>query len=286
MSFQRILKPVLAATFVLAVLSPRLFAAEPGETEKMLRRITPPISVIKEMEVEAKPKDQWYFDSFYEPSLILQGNKTGRWGELTNTFGYAHQNIQGYFSVSEYDRFGNNDYNANFGSYINMKNSYLRLESGFGWNVNYTYDFQAIGEYAHKLIKDVFWQVGYNYRMYRTSGDSHNVYPGLIYYFGGHYIAANYGIGWIESRDDAHFGVIKGDFKITDFLRLSGGTAFGERLYDIFGRHAHSETGYIVFSGLSLNLYKGITCRVGCSYGTEKPKFIKRSLNFGLNFKF
>ncbi|MDD5136551.1 MAG: hypothetical protein PHN63_04315, partial [Candidatus Omnitrophica bacterium] len=175
---------------------------------------------------------------------------------------------------------------ANFGSYINMKNSYLRLETGFGWNVNYTYNFQTITEYAHKLIKDVFWQVGYNYRAYENSGDSHNVYPGLIYYFGDHYIAANYGIGWIESRDDSHFGMIKGNFRITDFLRLYGGTAFGERLYDIFGRAAHSETGYIVFTGVSLDVYKGISCRVGCSYGTEKPKFIKRSLNFDAMVKF
>lgn len=273
---------VYTAIFSLA-LAHSLFGAEPGETEKMLRHITPPISVIKE---EITPKDQWYFDCFYEPSLIVQGTRTGHWDELTNTFGYTHRNIQGYFSISEYDRLGNNDYNANFGSYITMKNSYIRLESGFGWNVNYTYNFQTIAEYAHKIIKDVYWQVGYNYRMYQISGDSHNIYPGLIYYFGDHYISGNYGTTWIEGRGNGNFGIVKGSFLITEFLRLYGGSAFGEWLYDIAGLRARSETGYIVFTGVNIKVYKGINARVGCSYGTEEPKFIKRSLDFGLTVKF
>ena len=274
---------LFAAIFFVSVVPATIFAAEQTDTERLIRRITPPLSVLKET---VEKKDQWYFDSFYEPSLVVEGNRTGHWDELTNTFGYIHKNVHGYFSVSEFDRLGNNDYTANFGSYLTFKDSYAHIETGFGWDVNYIYNFQTIAEYAHKLIKDVYWQIGYNYRAYHTSGDVHNVYPGLIYYFGDHYISANYGVSWIESRDAAHFGIVKGNFAITDFLRLYGGVAFGERLYDIYGIHAHSETGYIVFTGVTLNVYKGITCRVGCGYGTEKPKFIKRSLDFGATVKF
>lgn len=143
----------------LAWLSPQLFAAEQGETERLVRRITPPISVIKE---DIGKKDRWYFDSYYEPSLIIQGNRTGRWSELTNTFGYIHQNVHGYFNVSELDRLGNNDYTANFGSYLTFKDAYAHIETGFGWDIDYIYDFQAIAEYGHKLIKNIFWQMGYN----------------------------------------------------------------------------------------------------------------------------
>ena len=259
------------------------YAAEQTETERLIRRITPPESVVKE---EVKKEDQTYFDSYYEPSLVLEGHRTGRWSELTNTFGYIHSNVQGYFSVSEYDRLGNNDYTANFGSYLSFKDSYAHIETGFGWDVDYIYNFQVIAEYGHKLTKDLYGQIGYNYKAFHTSGDVHNFYPGLIYYFGDHSISANYGASWIESRDVANFGVVKGNFKITDFLHLYGGEAFGERLYDIFGLHAHTETGYIVFTGIALDIYKGVTAKVGCSYGTEKPKFVKRSLNFGLTAKF
>ncbi|MFA6321307.1 MAG: hypothetical protein WCY36_05560 [Candidatus Omnitrophota bacterium] len=273
----------LAAIFLLAFLPSDAFSADQGETERMLRRITPPMTVIKE---EVKAKDQWYFDYYYEPSVIIQGNRTGRWSENTTTFGYTHENVQGYFFVTEMDRLGDNDYNANWGTYITLKDSYVHMETGFGWNINYTYDFQSIVEYGHKLIKNVFWQVGYNYRCYRTAGDVHNIYPGLIYYFGDNYISANYGISCIESRDAANFGTVKGVFAITDFLKLYGGVAFGERLYDIFGLSAAKEKGYILFVGTNIKIYKGINCRVGYIYGREEPKFEKHGMHYDLAVKF
>ena len=72
----------------------------------------------------------------------------------------------------------------------------------------------------------------------------------------------------------------------TAILRYYAGIAFGQRPYDIFGIQAYKETGYILFTGLNLNLYKGINCRVGYSYGTETPKFIKHGLSCGLTVKF
>jgi YaiO family outer membrane protein len=259
------------------------FAADQGETERLLRRITPPISIVEE---KVEKKDELYVDAYYEPSGIIQGNKTGRWCEQTNTFGYTHKNVQGYFSVSQYDRFNDDDRTANWGSYLSFKDSYAHIEAGFGREVNYIYNFQSIAEYGHKLMKDVFWQIGYAYRMYRSTGDVHNIYPGLIYYFGDNYISANYQVSCIESRDAASIGIVKGVFNITKFLSFSAGTAFGERPYDILGIQAPKEKGYIVFGGINLNIYKGVTFRFGGSYGVEAPKFIKRSLSFGLNAKF
>ncbi len=252
MPLRRAKSIILAAAIFFSACPARLFGAEQAETERMLKKITPPLSVLKEE--TAGRKDEWYFDSYYEPSLIIQGNRTGRWSELTNTFGYNHKNVNGYFSVSELDRLGNNDYTANFGSYLNFKDSYAHIETGFGWDVDYIYNFIAIAEYGHKLIKDVFWQIGYNYRAYHISGDTHMVYPSLIYYFGNNYISASYGASWVESRDEANFGTVKGNFAITDFLNLYAGTAFGQRLYDIYGLHAYRETGYILFTGVALKL--------------------------------
>ena len=267
---------------LMAVLSAGAYAAEQAETERLLRRITPPLAIA---EKEVGKKDEMYADVFYEPSDIMQGNKTGHWSELTERFGYSHGRVNGYMSVSELERFDDKDYTANIGSYFSFKDSYVHAEVGFGWKVSYIYKLQTIAEYGHKLIKDVFWQIGYSYRGY-SGDDTHLIYPGLIYYFGDNYIGADYGVSFIESRDTAHIGTIKGDFAITKFIHLSGGVAFGERLYDIYGLNADEEFGYILFAGLNFNIYKGINCRVGYSYGTEDPKFIKRSLDFGLSAKF
>jgi hypothetical protein len=267
---------------LLAIVVNSVYAAEQAETERLMRRITPPLAIAEQKE---GVKDQYYLDAYYEPSDIMQGNKTGHWNEITTLFGYLHRNIRGYLSVSQLERFDNKDYTANFGAYLTFKDSYIHEEIGFGWLVDYIYKLQNIAEYGHRLYKNVFWQVGYNYRGYAI-GDTHLVYPGLIYYFGDSYMSADYGISFIEGRDTAHFGTFKGDFAITNFLHLSGGIAFGERLYDIFALDARQEVGYILFTGVNVNLYKGINFRLGYSYGEEAPKFIKRSVDFALSTKF
>lgn len=269
--------------FLLMMACPfRAHAAENAETERLIRRITPPLAIVEEKIAE---KDEWYVDSFYEPSDILQGNRTGHWNEITTTFGYKHRNIQGYMSVSQLERFDDKDYTANFGSYLSFKDAYAHIEAGFGWKVSYIYKFQSIAEYGHKLYDNLFWQIGYSYRGY-PGYDTHIVYPGLIYYFGDSYMSATYGASFMEAHDTASFGTIKGDFAITKFLRWNCGVAFGERLYDIYNLKARKECGYVLFTGFNYNLYKGINLRVGYSYGTEAPKFIKRSLNFSLAIKF
>lgn len=272
--------------FILIFLSMMIrisWAAEQSETERLIRRITPPLSLLEE---KPKKKEEWLIDFFEEPSDIVQGSRRGHWNELTNTIGYKYENIQSYFSASRFERFDDDDYTASIGSYISMKDSYAHMEAGFGWDVDYMYKLQSIIEYGHRIYKTVYLQAGYNYRDY-DSGDTHLVYPGIIYYFGDNYISVDYGASGIEGRGLANFGTVKGNFAITSFLDWMGGIAFGERLYDIYGfDRASAERGFILFTGVNMEIYKDIKFRVGYSYGTEAPKFIKRSVNFGISAKF
>jgi len=277
-----ILERIVIFVTIISIFPPLSFGAERGETADLLKRITPPISVVEE---RPGAKDTMLFDSYYDSSDVIQGSRTGHWSELTNSFIYAHNNIHGYASFTEYERFDDRNYTANFGSYINFKDSYVHMEAGFGWDVTYIYEFQSITEYGHKITDGLFWQVGYNYRGYNTD-DVHMVYPGLIYYFGDSYMSADYGASFMEGHDTAHFGTMRGSFAITKFLQWRPGFSFGQRLYDINGFDAAKEYGFILFSDFVFNLYKGINLRVGYSYGTERPKFIKRGLNFGLSIKF
>ena len=281
--FRTIALPVLL-TLVSSTAAYRVsFAAEHGETARLIQQqMAPPLAVLKEKEAV---KDEIFADVFYEPSDIMQGNRTGHWTELTTLYAYTHQNVRSYIFVSQLERFDDKDYTGNYGSYINMKNSYVHYETGFGWKVDYIYKFQTILEYGHKLYKSLFWQVGYNWRDY-SSHDTHIIYPGLIYYFGDSYISGDWGICYKEHASNAYFGSFKGNFAITKLLNLYGGVAVGERLYDIYELKACKENGYILFTGLSYKFSKNLSARFGISYGTEEPKFIKRSLDLGLSLKF
>lgn len=257
-------------------------SAEQVDTERLIKRMTPPMEIVK----ETLPADEMYFDAFYAPSDILQGNRTGHWMEITGTYGYKHGKVNGYGALTQYTRFDNKDYAAVIGAYINLKDSYFHGEMGAGWYADYIYRLQVISEYGRKLIDNLYWQMGFNYRAYHNSGNTYIAYPGLIYYFGDSYLAADYGAIWIESRGTGNFGNFRGDFAITDFLHLWSGVAVGQWLYDIYGLAPSKEFGYILTAGLTLKVYKGVSARVGYSYSAEEPKFIKRTLSFGLSAKF
>jgi len=260
-------------------------AAQQASVETLVQRIVPPLEVTA---VEEPKEDNWYYDVYYEPGYVLQGTRVGYWNQLDYLFGYIHKNITGYMWVSQQERFDKKDTAAAFGTYINMdKDQYAHFECAWAWPTNFLYQLQSITEYGHRVYDNLFAQIGYTYRSYRgNSFDTHLVTPGLIYYFGDSYLSANYGASYMEANDTASIGIFSGSFAITKFLRWTCGVAVGGRLYDILGKEAHDEQGYILFTGVKIDIYKGISGRVGYSYGTEEPKFIKRGVNFAVTCKF
>jgi hypothetical protein len=276
-------KSIVALFFLAVVVLPCLiYAGGSSESEQLLKT---PVSRPGELKKEEEKRGEFYIDSYFEPSEVVQGSRPGRWREITNRLGYIYRNIQGYVTMSQWRRFDVDNYAANFGSYINFPNSFLHLEAGWGWDITYMYKFQSVVEYGHRIKNGLFWQAGYTYRNYAVN-DSYMVYPGLIYYFGNNYVSLDYGMSLIESRGLAHFGTVKGNFALTKRLSWLAGGAVGRRLYDIFELPARDQFGYIIFTGLNVNVYKGVNARIGCSYGTEKPDFIKRSLFADLSVKF
>ncbi|MDO8488500.1 MAG: hypothetical protein Q7S42_00065 [Candidatus Omnitrophota bacterium] len=269
--------------FTLIFIGPLVvYATGESPTEQMLRTVSPSPVIVKE---EKEVKGEISVDAYYEPSKVVQGSRPGRWREITNRIGYKYKNIQGYLTMSQWNRFSVNNYTAYLGTYLNFPNSYAHVEAGWGWDVTYMYKFQSIIEYGHRIKNGLYWQVGYNFRNYAIN-DTHMVYPGLIYYFGDNYISIDYGMTLTESRGVAQFGTVKGNFALSKRFSLLLGAAAGRRLYDIFELPAYDQFGYIVFSGLNFNVCPWATARIGYSYGTENPDFIKRSINTSVSLKF
>ena len=266
---------------ILLIIPFNCYAAEQGagETARLLTTLRPAPKPVT--------KDNIYMDANYEMSDVMIGANTGHWIEFVNTFGYHHQNIFSYFYTDQYDRLNNKDYTGNLGSYITIdENQNAHFEMGWGWAVDYIYKMEMTMEYSHRFYKNLFWQLGWNYRDNKT-GTTNVIYPGFIYYFGDNYISGNWGTNIIESRGIGYTGSFKGDFTMTSFLHYWLGVAFGERLYDTYGLpKPSSEYGYIIFNGLTLTVFKDISAKVGVSYGYENPKFIKRSLYSALSIKF
>lgn len=270
--------------FVLSVFLSNLICighAEKLEIERQTKAIPPSLPA----SVKEEQKNDFFAFSFYETSDVKIGRNKGKWSELTSSAGYKYKGISSYFSYSRLDRRRTVDHTFNVGSYFKIKDFYVHEEIGFGADVSYIYKFQNIAELSHKLYKSLYWQISDTYRDYKTN-DSQLISPGLTCYFGNHYVSASYGMSHVATRGTANLGTLKGDFEITDWLRWNAGATYGQWLYDIQGKDASDEVGYILNTGFNLKIYKDFHIGAGYSYGTEKPKFIIRSINVFASIKF
>lgn len=236
-------------------------------------------------ETEAPSENKWYAGTFYDYGDVVQGSRLGKWTEITSWVGRKYKDVRGYVSFSKLERFNDRDYTGNLGAYVKLKDYYLHEEIGFGSDVDFIYKFQHIAEVSHKLYKNLSWQLGYTFRQYNPN-NTHLIYPGLTYYFGDHYISADYGITHIESRGTGQFGTVKASFALNKRLRWMTGASVGEWLYDIYGFSAGKEYGYIGFTSFNTEIFPGVHLNTGFSYGEENPKFIKRSYTVSLSADF
>ncbi len=279
---KRLTSGSIAGAFALMIVlgSSRLsFAAQ--EEDDTIKSTLPLYKILD----QSLPKgEHWFGNYFYDLGRVVQGSRRGHWSEMTGEAGYRHGHFTGYGSFTHHRRLGDDNYTTNAGIYFKLKNFYFHEEFGKGWNVSYIYKIQNLFEVSHPLYKNLHWQMGYIYRQYKKYG-THIVRPGLIYYFGDHYISADYGITAMERRGTGQHVSVKANIALIKNLRLSGGFSAGEWLYDIYGYSARKETGYIGFVMLDYRVLERLNLRAGYSYGTEKPKFIKRSIMLSASVK-
>ena len=132
MKVNRIERICAGILLLLAMVPFIVYAEDQGETARLIQQLRPPPKIAE--------KDKIYIGNYYEPSFVLEGNRTGQWWENTTTFGYAHQNITGYGSISQLSRLGVLDNTFNVGAYINIdKDQYAHMEVGFGGRMSTTY---------------------------------------------------------------------------------------------------------------------------------------------------
>ena len=258
-------------------------AAEHAETEHFLRRkATPPIATLEEA---TKKKDLWYLEGYYEPDTLRLGSETGKLSEYIEKIGYISTNLHAYLWSTQMNKFGSDAELLNLGAYYNFKNSYIHYEVGFGWDDDYVYKFQNLCTLGVRVYKNLFFQTGYVFRDVQPD-NMHIVYPGIVYRFGDNLINATYAASYTESRGLANQGLVRGEFALMEFLKLSTGIAFGERLFDASGLKASLENGFSLFVVLDTAIFKHFNLKVGYTYGRENPDFIRSGMNFALSTKF
>ncbi len=231
------------------------------------------------------PGNNILFDSSYEYSFVTLGARRVHWKLLASRLMYMIRGQIPYIEITHHERDRVSDITIAPGVYFQFKNSSLHLENGFGLDADYIYRYQSTVEYEHRLIKTLFWKIGGRFLHYKDA-DIFLTYPGFTYYFGNHYISANYGFSLTESRSDAHWGSARANFALSPELNAYLGAAIGQRLFDVYSIEAAKQGGFILFTGVEFRIFNNAKIRAGYSHSEEKPNFIKRSIDGGLSVTF
>jgi len=252
--------------------------AEQVEVEQQVRDIQPG---------DVQTDGNIYIHSYYEHSWVSIGSRDVRWKVLRTRVALLNGKLhQPYFETSLWERDGNEDYTFDLGTYFRAGKGYGFVEVGRGSSVDYVAENQLSGEYTHPIKGGLHGRFSYRFADNKMP-DVQIFSPGLIYYFDNHYVRLDYGITHTGSRGNAYWGALKGNFVLNERVELWGGTALGERLFDISeDTDASQQDGYIVFVGADYSLNPDVRVRLGFSYSEEDPNFIKRSVDLGARILF
>jgi YaiO family outer membrane protein len=234
-------------------------------------------------------KEKVYVHSYLEYGWVKQGSRKGNWQTWQTRLAYLEDNIPAiYADITKHRRMGVDDYTIDIGSYKKVNKGYIHGGVGYGGpggDQDFIYRFKAFLEVEQQIVGNLNLNLDAKYMHYPktedTTGDVFLLSPGLVYYFGNHYISADYGISLNTERGSASFGIVKSYFVINKYIGIYSGIAFGQRLYDIFPVAAAKQSGYILYSGIDVGGYKHIKLRIGGSYSQEGKRFIKRSIDCG-----
>ncbi|MFH1245171.1 MAG: YaiO family outer membrane beta-barrel protein [Candidatus Omnitrophota bacterium] len=209
------------------------------------------------------------------------------WKVFKTRTAYLYKGLEcPYLEVNGYSRSGREDYTYNIGGYYSFGRSSANIEAGWGQDVSYVYKFKASAEYTHPGIGNLYIREGYKF-LRGIDEDTHILSPGLIYYFGNHYVLLYYNAGFNNERGVSHWGQIKADFKLMEKLDVWLGAACGQRLYDISeSREAHDQNGMVIFGGGKYELLKDLFLNLTLLYGEEEGDFFHRSIETGVSYTF
>ena len=236
---------------------------------------------------EEPAKEHVFVSSFFDYGAVELPSGGQTWTVLTARAAYLYKNLQlPYFQFSRYSRGGNDDYTYDLGGYYRIKRSYINVETGAGSSADYVYKYKFIGELSHPLYKYLYMRERYKFLLYKN--ENFNILsPGLIYYFGNHYVDAEYDASISSNRGVASWGSLKLNLNFFETADFWIGGSVGERIYDVEALPAAAnEFGYIIYGGFRFSPMKNFFFSTTILYANENPNFNHRSIIAGLYYKF
>ncbi len=211
--------------------------------------------------------------------VSLGGNKFVWWtGRLQ--LSYRNENEGGvFFTVEHQDRETANDTTISASGYRRLGDWTLSGQAGVTPDADFNYEYMGEVDVARRLVGTLVGQVGYQYLRF-TTATVHLFMPALTYYHARGEVQAKGFIGRDENgRPKAEAVLFRAQHDVSEKIRLHGGVAIGEGIFDITSLAEKAPPpGWVVFLNPEFRLTPKDTIGLVLLRAHENPDFEKRSL--------
>lgn len=233
-----------------------------------------------------RDKQRLYIDTLYEYSPVRIAGRKTHWEQYSTRVMGTYQGHLPYFEYHLFERDREWDQALHLGSYFLFENWNLQPEIGFGIDTDFLYRFQTSAAVERRLVESLYFKIKERYLHYRA-GDVLITSPGLSYYYGDHFLTADYNVSLTEGRGNAHYATVQTHLLFFKRLHLYSGIALGERLFDVDALDASKQMGFILSAGADFRVSKNVKVGFDYSFGEEEnPKFRKRGFGGRISVRF
>jgi len=188
----------------------------------------------------------------------------------------------GWFVVVQRQRrYGLVDSTALTQGYYRTRNWTVLGAVGGTPDAHFLYRFTAGGEISRRVAGTSVGSFGYHYFRF-PGGDVQQLQPGFTWYHASGEIQA---VGFItrKSMFDQTTGaaMVRASHQLTKRLRLAGGVAYGDRIFDIASLSAPTAHSRLAFGDIRIGFTAHDFMLAGVSVAHEEPAFTYRSFSIG-----
>ena len=162
------------------------------------------------------------------------------------------------------------------------------FSGGFGLGADPTFSYRRSfeGELARRVVGTLVAQGGYRYLNFTTT-DVHLIQPGATLYLAHGDIGVRYYIVRNASRETTTGTLqVQGTVNLNQRVRVGGGGAFGERIFDVVSLQTPSADSWVGYGYMHITASPAWSFDVGLGRARENPYFSQSMLTLGVRRTF
>ena len=224
-------------------------------------------------------EDQWSVDLGVERSDVTIDSAEGVWGTERVQFLYRDPVRGGVFVAFErHTRFDKTDAVFLMGGYRRLGDWTVFGQIGLTPRADFYFRQSVEAEVSRRTVGTIVAHLKYRYLNFPTA-KVHVLSPAATYYFARGELHGRAFFVRNEALDvDSQSFLARGQYQLNDRFRLSGGIAFGERIFDITFLPGEPAQGWVVYGETLVRVHETGAIGVVLGYAHEEPFFDRRNL--------